>query len=151
MGLVCAYLKKKQVHDSGESVAVKKVTILDEISEARRVFREIKILRNLNHVNVLAISEIFGTQFPSCTGTKVQILTQKVLLAPENYDEFTAVFIVTDFYPADLSQIIRSPQQLTDVHVQTFIYQLLRGLKYIHSAHVLHRSEAQEHRLTTLA
>jgi len=36
------------------------VTILEEITEARRVFREIKILRNLNHVNVLAISEIFA-------------------------------------------------------------------------------------------
>ena len=119
-------------------MTVQKIPV--EISEARRVLREIKILRNLNHVNVIAISEIFGTQFPCCTGTKVQILTQKALLAPENYDEFTAVFIVTDFYPADLSQIIRSPQQLTDVHVQTFIYQILRGLKYIHSAHVLHRS-----------
>ena len=139
------------MQETGESVAVKKVTILDGISEARRVFREIKILRNLNHVNVLAISEIFGTQFPCCTGTKVQILTQKALLAPENYDEFTTMFIVTDFYPAELSQIIRSPQQLTDLHVQTFIYQLLRGLKYIHSAHVLLRSYAQEHRRTTLA
>ena len=87
-------------------MAVKKVTPLHEISEARRVFREIKILRNLNHVNVLTISEIFGTQFPCCTGTKVQILTRKALLAPENYDEFTAVFIVTDFYPADLSQVL---------------------------------------------
>ena len=135
-----AHQLKKQVNESGESVAVKKVTFLAEISEARRVFKEIKILRNLNHVNVLALSEIFGTQFPCYNGTKVQILTQKALVAPENYDEFTAVFIVTDFYPADLSQIIRSPQQLTDVHVQTFIYQLLRGLKYIHSANVLHRS-----------
>ena len=61
-------------------MAVKKVTTLDEISRVRRVFREIKILRNLNHVNVLTISEIFGTQFPCCTGTKVQILTQKALL-----------------------------------------------------------------------
>lgn len=41
-------------------VAVKKVTILEEITEARRVFREIKILRNLNHTNVLCISEIFA-------------------------------------------------------------------------------------------
>jgi serine/threonine protein kinase len=139
VGLVCAP-KKKKVQESGESVIVQKKTIPVEISEARRVLREIKILRNLNHVNVIAISEIFGAQFPCCTGTKVQILTQRALPAPENYDEFTAVFIVTDFYPAHLSQIIRSPQQLTDVHVQTFIYQILRGLKYIHSAHVLHRS-----------
>jgi serine/threonine protein kinase len=117
-GFVCAC----KVQETGESVAVKKVTILDEISEARRVFREIKILSSLNHVNVLAISEIF---------------------APDNYDDFTAVFIVTDFYPADLSQIIRSPQPLTDVHVQTFVYQLLRGLKYIHSASVLHRFDSK--------
>eukprot|EP00802_Teleaulax_amphioxeia_P011509 Tamp_11542.p1 GENE.Tamp_11542~~Tamp_11542.p1 ORF type:complete len:408 (+),score=87.83 Tamp_11542:459-1682(+) len=113
-GFVCAC----KVEDTGESVAVKKVQIQDEIPEARRVFREIKILRNLNHVNVLAITEIF---------------------APQMYEDFSAVFIVTDFFPADLSQIIRSSQQLTDVHVQTFTYQLLRGLKYIHSARVLHR------------
>ncbi len=104
MGLVCAP-KKKKVQESGESVTVQKIPV--EISEARRALREIKILRNLNHVNVIAISEIFGTQFPCCTGTKVQILTQKALLAPENYDEFTAVFIVFwDFYPADLSQVL---------------------------------------------
>ena len=39
----------------------------------------------------------------------------------------------------DLHQIIYSSQPLTDEHVQYFIYQILRGLKYIHSAHVLHR------------
>lgn len=39
----------------------------------------------------------------------------------------------------DLHQVIGSPQPLTDDHCQYFIYQLLRGLKYIHSANVLHR------------
>lgn len=39
----------------------------------------------------------------------------------------------------DLYQVIISPQQLSDDHVQYFLYQLLRGLKYIHSANVLHR------------
>ncbi len=34
------------------------MAILEEITEARRVFREIKILRSLNHVNVLSIKEI---------------------------------------------------------------------------------------------
>jgi len=113
-GYVCCC----KVDPTGESVAVKKVAILEEITEARRVFREIKILRNLKHVNVLSILEI---------------------VAPVSFSDFSAVFIVTDFFPADLSQIIRSPQQLTDVHVQTFTYQLLRGLKYIHSANILHR------------
>ena len=34
---------------------------------------------------------------------------------------------------------IRSQQPLSDAHFQSFIYQTLCGLKYIHSANVLHR------------
>lgn len=39
----------------------------------------------------------------------------------------------------DLHRIIYSRQPLTIDHVQYFVYQLLRGLKYIHSANVIHR------------
>ncbi|MBA0555322.1 hypothetical protein Golob_025508 [Gossypium lobatum] len=39
----------------------------------------------------------------------------------------------------DLHQIIRSNQALSEEHCQYFLYQILRGLKYIHSANVLHR------------
>lgn len=39
----------------------------------------------------------------------------------------------------DLAAIIRSGQPLTDAHFQSFIYQILCGLRYIHSANVLHR------------
>jgi mitogen-activated protein kinase 7 len=39
----------------------------------------------------------------------------------------------------DLAAIIRSGQPLTNAHFQFFIYQILCGLKYIHSANVLHR------------
>jgi serine/threonine protein kinase len=34
---------------------------------------------------------------------------------------------------------VRSGQPLSDAHFQSFIYQTLCGLKYIHSANVLHR------------
>lgn len=39
----------------------------------------------------------------------------------------------------DLHRIIYSKQPLTIDHAQYFVYQILRGLKYIHSANVLHR------------
>lgn len=39
----------------------------------------------------------------------------------------------------DLHQIIRSPQPLSDEHVQFFIYQILRGLKFLHSGGIVHR------------
>jgi len=39
----------------------------------------------------------------------------------------------------DLASIIKSPQSLTDEHIQFFTYQILCGLKYIHSAGIVHR------------
>ena len=38
----------------------------------------------------------------------------------------------------DLYKLLRS-QKLSDDHICYFTYQILRGLKYIHSANVLHR------------
>ena len=39
---------------------------------------------------------------------------------------------------ADLNNILKT-QSLTDEHVQFLVYQILRGLKYIHSAGIIHR------------
>ena len=39
---------------------------------------------------------------------------------------------------ADLNNIVKV-QTLTDEHVQFLTYQILRGLKYIHSAGIVHR------------
>eukprot|EP00752_Nemacystus_decipiens_P003339 g3089.t2 len=49
------------------------------------------------------------------------------------------VYIVTNLMESDMDRIIASGQPLTDQHFQYFIYQVLRGLKFIHSANVLHR------------
>lgn len=40
---------------------------------------------------------------------------------------------------SDLHKIIVSSQPLTSDHVKVFLYQILRGLKYLHSARILHR------------
>merc|ERR1712137_599393 len=40
---------------------------------------------------------------------------------------------------ADLHRIVRSSQPLSDEHFQFFIWQILKGLKYMHSANVIHR------------
>jgi mitogen-activated protein kinase 7 len=52
---------------------------------------------------------------------------------------FDSVYLYIELLEADLHAIIRSRQPLTDAHYQSFIYQVLCGLKYIHSANVLHR------------
>ena len=45
---------------------------------------------------------------------------------------------------SDLRKIMQSSQTLWIEHIQTFIYQILRALKYIHSVDVIHRDVKPE-------
>lgn len=105
--------------DTREEVAIKKIgNAFDNRVDAKRTLREIKLLRHMDHENVIAIKDI---------------------IKPPNREAFNDVYMVLELMDTDLHQIIRSDQDLTDDHSQYFLYQLLRGLKYVHSANVLHR------------
>jgi serine/threonine protein kinase len=62
-----------------------------------------------------------------------------IMTGPPDSLDFHTLYIVTQLFECDLDRIVSSNQMLTDQHAQYFIYQLLRGLKYVHSAKVLHR------------
>jgi len=103
---------------TGQHVAVKKVcNVFDNLILARRTYREVKILRHFQHDNVICIRDILRP-------------TEKL---------FSDIYLVFDLMDTDLHQIIHSRQEITDEHVRYFLYQILRGLKYIHSANVIHR------------
>lgn len=53
--------------------------------------------------------------------------------------DFDDVYIVSELMDTDLHKVIYSKQRLSVEHIQYFIYQTLRALKYIHSANVIHR------------
>ena len=59
------------------------------------------------------------------------------ILRPPSFEEFEDVYIVTELMDSDLHQIIQSGQQLSPGHIRYFLYQILRAMKYIHSANVL--------------
>ncbi|CAI0545298.1 unnamed protein product, partial [Linum tenue] len=109
--------------ETNEAVAIKKIgNAFDNSVDAKRTLREIKLLRHMDHENVIRLIPIqISTDFP------------------HGLDKFDDVYIVYELMDTDLHHIIRSSQLLTDDHAQYFLYQLLRGLKYIHSANVLHR------------
>ncbi|CAN4127307.1 unnamed protein product [Withania somnifera] len=114
-GLVCAAVNL----ETREEVAIKKIgNAFDNRIDAKRTLREIKLLRHMDHENIIAIKD---------------------LIRPPKKEVFNDVYIVYELMDTDLHQIIRSEQPLTNDHCQYFMYQLLRGLKYVHSANVLHR------------
>ncbi|KAB2028495.1 hypothetical protein ES319_D05G102000v1 [Gossypium barbadense] len=114
-GIVCSVLNS----ETNEMVAVKKIAnAFDNHMDAKRTLREIKLLRHLDHENVIAIRDV---------------------IPPPLRRDFTDVYIALELMDTDLHQIIRSNQSLSEEHCQYFLYQLLRGLKYIHSANVIHR------------
>ncbi|XP_056152887.1 mitogen-activated protein kinase 7 [Lampris incognitus] len=106
--------------DNGQQVAIKKISNAFEVlTNAKRTLRELKILKHFKHDNIIAIKDILQPNLP--------------------HSAFKSVYVVLDLMESDLHQIIHSGQPLTPEHTRYFLYQLLRGLKYVHSANVIHR------------
>ncbi|CAN1297178.1 Mitogen-activated protein kinase 15 [Linum perenne] len=104
---------------TGERVAIKKMNnIFEHVSDATRILREIKLLRLLRHPDIVEIKHI---------------------MLPASRREFKDIYVVFELMESDLHQVIKLNNDLTPDHHQFFLYQLLRSLKYIHSAHVFHR------------
>ena len=53
---------------------------------------------------------------------------------------FEDIYIISGLMETDMASILRSPHRLSDEHCQFFLYQILRGLKYVHSAGLVHGS-----------
>lgn len=56
----------------------------------------------------------------------------------DSIDQMKDVYIVQCLMETDLYKLLKT-QRLSNDHICYFLYQILRGLKYIHSANVLHR------------
>ena len=110
---------------TGFEVAIKRVSKLDNRMVCLRTLRKLKLLRRFDHENIVRILD-------------VPMLSSR--------EAFTEVYLVEDLMPTDLRRVIQS-EKLTDDHCKYFIYQTLRGLKYIHSAGVLHRDLKPENLL----
>lgn len=61
------------------------------------------------------------------------------LVKPETRTGYNDIYILTELMETDLHRVIYSRQDLTDDHIQYFMYQLLRGMLYVHSANIIHR------------
>lgn len=106
---------------TGERVAVKRIAkCLDTTPFATRILRELKFLRML--------------------GRHENIITTRDVLLPGEFDRFNDAFVVFDVMPTDLEKVLR-PQTgvLRPDHVKYFMWQLLRGVHFMHASQVFHR------------
>lgn len=102
----------------GRRVAVKKVeNVFGNYEDAKRVLREVKLLRQLEHDNVCEIADVLPPPSP-------------------NFHELYMVFGAME---TDLDGLIASKMELSTDIVQFILYQILRALKYIHTAGIVHR------------
>ncbi|EYE91865.1 mitogen activated protein kinase [Aspergillus ruber CBS 135680] len=109
-GVICC------AHDSLSNlpVVLKKIANpFDNVAVIKRTLREVHLLNKLRHDNLINMNDIF--------------------ISPSE-----DLYLVTDFMMTDLYQVIRTTT-LDGQFVQFFTYQILRGLRYIHSAGVIHR------------
>jgi mitogen-activated protein kinase 1/3 len=98
---------------TGERVAIKKIKdVFENVSDAARILREIKLLRLLRHPNIVQIKHI---------------------MLPPTRREFRDIYVVFELMESDLHQVIKANDNLTPEHHRFFLYQLLCALKYIHA------------------
>lgn len=98
----------------------------------KRTLRELRLLKLLKHENVRSLRCRSSASTPSSCPSQGRTSKKCTALSYGSY-------VVSELMETDLATIIKSDQQLTDEHCQFFLYQILRGLKYIHSANVVHR------------
>ncbi|CAM9491170.1 unnamed protein product, partial [Ectocarpus fasciculatus] len=112
-GFVCSALDEKQ----GKKVAIKKIhPMAQHVVDAKHVLREIRLMRYLgSHPNIVSLEDLFIS---------------------EHYDE---LYIVMELLDSDLHRIIQSPQALGDAHHRYFMFQLLKGVQFLHSNRIIHR------------
>ena len=113
-GNVVEAIDRKTFH----RVAIKQVNnIFNELIDSKRILREITLLRNMNSPFVVKIINIVTPSSKS----------------------FNKIYIVFEYSQADLKKLIKSSTHLNEEQVRIIIYQILCGVKYIHSCLVLHR------------
>jgi mitogen-activated protein kinase 1/3 len=115
--------------ETDEYVALKRIgNVLYSEEQAKRVLREISILRRVNHPNIIGLTDAFVR--PSATGQCRLVNGKLVNLSIDLY-------IATEY--ANGGDLFHMMGQLSQEEVASILWQLIQATSYLHSLHVWHR------------
>lgn len=104
---------------TGKFVAIKRVgEVFYDAMEAKKVLREIRLLRDFHHPNIIALH---------------------LLIPPASMDNFDEIFMVTDYMDLDLRKVIKSRRELSPNTICSYMAQLLSALQHVHAISGIHR------------
>ncbi|XP_061135817.1 mitogen-activated protein kinase 4 [Syngnathus typhle] len=107
---------------TGRRVAIKKLAMRDAVS-VKHALREVKITHRLRHENVVRVYKVLAPHGQPPARDPAQL---------------GALYVIQECMETDLARVLEQGA-LSTGHATLLFYQLLRGLKFIHSSNVLHR------------
>lgn len=121
----CSY-SSRSPHEP-DKVALKRLSLIGK-GHCRVALRELRLLKRFKHDNLVKTIKI--------TDANGSIIEDPSM---ENFKDLDSVYVVEELMDTDMHKILESNDQLPLETTKLFMYQLLRGIKYIHSANVIHR------------
>ncbi|KAK7870214.1 hypothetical protein R5R35_003486 [Gryllus longicercus] len=101
-----------------QNVAIKKLSRpFQNVTHAKRAYREFKLMKLVNHKNIIGLLNAFTPQ--------------------KSLEEFQDVYLVMELMDANLCQVIQ--MDLDHERMSYLLYQMLCGIKHLHSAGIIHR------------
>ncbi|RCN28236.1 kinase domain protein [Ancylostoma caninum] len=113
-GIVCAATDMV----TNKPVAIKKLSRpFQNVTHAKRAYREFILMNLVNHKNIIGLLNAFSPQ--------------------REVEEFNDLYIVMELMDANLCQVIQ--MDLDHERLSYLLYQMLCGIKHLHSAGIIHR------------